>query len=91
MPAARERRQQVTRARVSHAAVAGRRAVQHDVGEAGDALEALRAVEVGQDGNGAAGAPVGELRRIAQEREDAVTGHQGGKGAAGDVAGADDQ
>ena len=36
-------------------------------------------------------APVGELRRIAQQREDPIMTEQAGQGTAGDITAADDQ
>ena len=65
--------------------------MQNDVGESGNTRKALRAVEVGEQRSRAARAPVGELRRIAQQREDPIMTEQSGQGAARHITAADDQ
>lgn len=65
--------------------------MQHDVGEAGDSFQALGLVEVGQDYAGTLGAPERRLRRVAEQDIEPEAAAQHVRGAAGDVAAADDQ
>jgi ferredoxin len=62
-----------------------------DVGQTGDALQAVGLIEVGKHGSGPVFAPEGALGRVAQQRENTVMAAQAGQDAAGNVTAADDQ
>ena len=65
--------------------------MQYDVGKSGNTLQGLRTVKVSEQRTRAVLAPEGELRRIAQQREDPIMTEQARQGAAGDITAADDQ
>ena len=65
--------------------------MQHDVGQAGDALQAAPVVEVGQHWHCAGSTPLGSTRRIAQQCVDADAAGKTGEDAAGNVPAADNQ
>jgi hypothetical protein len=52
--------------------------MQHDVGQAANALQTGRPIEVGKDGVGAMIAPESALHRIAQQGEDPKMAEQTG-------------
>ena len=80
----------MTGAGIDGAALGWRRKMQHDVGEAGDPLQAGEAIQIGENGAGAALAPDGHLRRVAQQGEDLIMTQQKGQCSARHVAAADD-
>ena len=65
--------------------------MQNDVGKSGQAFQARGPIEVGEQRAGAVSAPEGELRRVAQQREDPIVTEQARQGAAGHITAADDQ
>ncbi len=65
--------------------------MQHDVGQAGDALQAASVVEIGQHRPGAGSTPLGCLGSIAQQCVDAGAMGKAGEDAAGNVPAADNQ
>ena len=62
-----------------------------DVSQAGNALQAVWPIEIGQHGAGAVFTPERALLRVADQSEDAVMAKQSGQHAAGDITAADDQ
>ena len=65
--------------------------MQHDVGQAGDALQAAPVVEIGQHRRRAGGSPLGRLGSIAQQGVNAGAVGKAGENAAGNVPAADNQ
>ena len=65
--------------------------MQYDVGQPGKAMQAGGTIQIGKNGAGAAGAPEGELRRIAQQGENPIMAEQAGQDAAGNISTPDDQ
>lgn len=62
-----------------------------DLGKTGNALQALRLIQVSKDGLGAPVAPEGELFRVAHQCKNAVVAEQTGQETAGNISTADDQ
>jgi len=65
--------------------------VHNDFGQAGDAPQAARLIEIGDDWPRALVAPEGTLAGITQQCKDMVVAKQMGQQAAGDVTATDDQ
>lgn len=63
----------------------------YDVRQSGNARQAGRAVEIGDQGNRAGIAPRSALQRIAEQCENPIVSNQTGQGAARHVAAADNQ
>lgn len=63
----------------------------HEIGQSGEALQAVRPIEVGENRSGALFAPEGALLAIAYERQDAVMAEQMGQHATRHVTATNDQ